>query len=423
LGVAEKLRRLRPAQGSYSGEVLATLFANGLILGGNILAGVMLARLLGPEGRGRLAAIQALPFVVGTVGTLGVFDAIVYFGGKDRRHIGRYATSATALVALAGVPIVLLAALLTPLFLRAQPPDVVRASQWCLLLLFSNAALGISIFSARAAHDISTWNRLRLLPPLSWLATVGSFMVLGVRNPGALALTYVGLLVVIALPMLVPVRSRFAGQWRPDVSTWWPMLRYGLPVAAGATPQMLNQRLDQLLIAGMLPAEQLGLYAVAVSWSSIAMMPGLAMHSVAFSKIASTSDPGAQASFIGKATRVIVVISLVAAAGLAVTGPVAIPLVFGIDFAPSATLAFPLLAAAVAKTVALMLQESMKGIGSTRGVMYAEWSALACLVATAPPFITTWRAQGAGLAILGASLVSLGVSAAYLRARLRETTR
>ena len=40
------------------------------------------------------------------------------------------------------------------------------------------------------------------------------------------------------------------------------MLKYGLPLAAGQAPKFLNQRIDQLLIAGMLSAEALGLYAV-----------------------------------------------------------------------------------------------------------------------------------------------------------------
>ena len=96
--------------------------------------------------------------------------------------------------------------------------------------------------------------------------------------------------------------SNMSGRvWRLVPSLWPKMLRYSIPAAAGSTPMILGERVDQLVIAGFLPAEELGLYAVAVSWSLLMQLPGAALFGVAFSKIAGMQRAQDQWSFIKKA--------------------------------------------------------------------------------------------------------------------------
>ena len=71
-------------RGSYSREVVQTLITAVVIQLATTLAAVLLARLLGRQGRGDLAAAQVYPMVVAFLGMLGLQEAIVYFGGRDR---------------------------------------------------------------------------------------------------------------------------------------------------------------------------------------------------------------------------------------------------------------------------------------------------------------------------------------------------
>lgn len=45
------------------------------------------------------------------------------------------------------------------------------------------------------------------------------------------------------------------------------LLRYGAPSVLSGVPAQLDLRLDQILMAALLPAKQLGLYTVGVAWS------------------------------------------------------------------------------------------------------------------------------------------------------------
>ena len=118
-----------------------------------------------------------------------------------------------------------------------------------------------------------------------------------------IALTYLVAYLALAPMMVLAVRGRLRGHWLPVPSLWPRMLRYGLPLAGAAAPRLLNQRLDQLLIAGVLPPREGGLYAVAVSWSLLGTLPGLAMASVALSKLAGMKSPRDQRAFIRRAWK------------------------------------------------------------------------------------------------------------------------
>src|SRR5438132_11464918 len=85
-------------------DVSATVAATVLIGVLSIITGVLQARLLGPSGRGQLAAIQAWPGVFAAVAMLGVQDAIVFFGARDPEHAGRYAVSGTVVILTFSLP-------------------------------------------------------------------------------------------------------------------------------------------------------------------------------------------------------------------------------------------------------------------------------------------------------------------------------
>jgi O-antigen/teichoic acid export membrane protein len=415
---------LHPRKDSFSGEVLQSFLTNVGLTGLTVLSGIMLARLLGPEGRGQLAAIQALPLVVAGIGQLGLNQAAIFFGGRDRERVGRYAISAASLILLAGVPIVLGSAALAAWVLSEHTPGVVLASQIFMTLLFVNAIDGIAITTARALHRIPLWNALRVCPSGLWILLVGGFFAFGVADPERIALTYLVLYFFMALLLVFAVRRFLRGHWRPAVSLWPSMLKYGLPVAAGVAPRLLNQRLDQLVVAAMLPARDLGLYAVAVAWTGLGQLPALTITAVAFSKIAGMPDLPTKLRFIRKAVWITIAAAVAASAVLAVATPFVVPWVFGRDFAEAAPLAWVMLVAVVIRSGTWMIQTGMEGIGRPTVGMYSQWAGLALLVPTASALMPRFGALGAAWALVVAGLVS-AVTAALLAhtavRRMRES--
>ena len=82
---------------AFAGRVVMTAGTNLVLASLGLVTGILAARLLGPVGRGELAAIQTWPSVMATIAMLGLPEAVVYFSAKEREQSGRYLGSAMVL--------------------------------------------------------------------------------------------------------------------------------------------------------------------------------------------------------------------------------------------------------------------------------------------------------------------------------------
>ena len=407
---SDLLAAIRPGSGSFSGEVLQSFATTVAGTGMNVVSGVLLARLLGAEGRGHLTAIQMLPMLVATMGQLGMNEAVIYFGGRDRPRTGRYAVSAAALTVLAGLPIALLAAWAVPSVFIGYPPRVVWACQISMALLFVNAIDGIGIATARARHDIPLWNVLRMAPRGLWMLLVVFCFMAGIADPVVIALAYLAAYAALAPFLIAPVRRHLAGAWRPDPKLWPELLGFGLPVAAGVAPRLLNERIDQLAIATLLPARELGLYSVAVGWTGMAQLPALTMVAVAFSKMAGMVEHQAKVRFlcgnlwaVGAATGGVALI-------LGALTPWAMGPIYGKEFVSAVPLAWVMFLAVMLRSLAWMLQTGFQACGRPVLGMVSQWVGLAALVVCAVLLVPGHGALGAAWSLVAASTASLAVA-------------
>jgi enterobacterial common antigen flippase len=409
------LRDFHPRRGSFSGEVFESFVTNVAITVVTGISGLLLARLLvEPAKRGELAAIQALPMIVAALGQLGLNEAVVYFGGREPSRAGRLALSAGALILVAGVPIVLLSAWVTSWYLHGQAPNVVLASQLFLGVVFLNAIDGIAVNTARALHRITAWNLLRTAPPALWAVVIAVFYVLGLANPEAITFAFLLAYVPVSLGMVFFVRRQLQGAWPPDPALWPRLLRYGLPVATGAAPRLLNQRLDQLFVIGMLTTHDAGLYSIAVSWTNLVAMPGMALSTVAFSKIAGMPEAVQQWRFIRKATWSVAWLTGGTALLLGITTPLAMHL-YGKGYVEATPVCWVLLLVGFVRNVAWMQQTAMQGVGRPGAVLVSQWIGFAVLLPAMLLLVPHHGVFGAAWALAAAAIATWIVVAWLLR--------
>lgn len=404
-------------------DILRTLLANGIIAGLTVLTGVLQARLLGPGGRGELAAIQAWPTVIAGAAMFGVQDAIVYFGARDSAQTPRYAVSGTALLLLLSVPVMGVAWIAMPSLMPNVTPTVLRASRLYVLLVVVFAVQGLPIFLLRALHSTRAWNVLRVAPYILWLALLTVARFTG-TTPATLALSYLACSGLLAAALIFAIRGRLAGNWKPSWPTAWRMFRYGLPMAAAAIPQIANQRIDQLVLVAFVDFRNLGLYAVAASWSSAAGLASSAISAIAFPRISATKDPAAQGALLRRFVGAAAAVAIGTAALLSVLATWLIPVIFGPDFGPAVPLAQVLLVAATFRSVGEALQSALKGLGSTAGVMWGELAGtLVTLVALWMMVPSTGVRGAAWAASAGAGVTCLSGWLAISRVRGRSSLR
>jgi O-antigen/teichoic acid export membrane protein len=363
--------------------------------------------------------MQNLFWLAGTVGLLGLPEAVTYFLARHRNEAGRILATGIAVSFLSALACFFLVYPLVPGILAAQGPDLVRAARWFLLGIPLYAVTCVFTRAAQGAGDLVRWNLLRLLPGAGWLVVVIVAWQAGKATAEFLAGGYLAILGCMMVPAAIMIPRLIAGPYTPSRMLMKPMVKYGLPQAGAAIPQTLNLRMDQLLIGAFLPPVQLGLYVVAVVWSS-AVYPALhAIGSVLFPKIAASSaSPGDRSRVLSKGVRLgVLTAGLLAVVLLALT-PLMIPLLFGEAFAPAVPVGGVVVLAAAVCGINVILEECLRGLGDTAGIFWSECAGLAVTAACLVLLLPQLGILGGGVS----SLLGYGTTCGALVPRICRAT-
>jgi O-antigen/teichoic acid export membrane protein len=253
---------------TLTGNILATLSTRVGLLALGLASSVVVARTLGPEGRGLLALVLVLPALAKTVGLLGFEQANAVYAGLEphgRRPLV-WQSAVVAVVIGGGL------ALAGMVYLAAGLPGsgpLVRAPLWLYLLALSLVPCWLltEYWSAvlRGMNRIVLLNGATIALTTAGLAlTVVVVAWLGFGVAGAAAAEWLlGAGSVVFMALLL----RGAGVWgRPvfDRALWRRSVRFAVPAHAGTVAAYLNYRVDELVIAALLPPAELGCYVLAV---------------------------------------------------------------------------------------------------------------------------------------------------------------
>src|SRR5579864_101035 len=188
---------------SFSGNLALTMGTNVILAGLGVLTGTVSARLLGPSGRGELAAVQNLYWLVGVFALLGLPEATLYFGAKQREKSGEILASALGLSLVVAPAFVLVALPFVHLLLSEQSPELIRFASWYLVAIPLLGTMGLPAFAIRGQNDFVRWNLLRIFPAAGWaVALVLAFAVHKTTAEG-LAVAYLIVLAVLTLPTAI----------------------------------------------------------------------------------------------------------------------------------------------------------------------------------------------------------------------------
>jgi O-antigen/teichoic acid export membrane protein len=395
-----------------AGDIFSTTITNVLIQGCTILQGILLARLLGPVGRGEFAAVILWPNIFAAIGLFGVGTALARVAAKEHNL---EALTRTGLVLGLGFALCAsaLCYFIMPLLLKGQGVYFVTMSQWFVLFIFVNhiTLVFVSLDQGSGNFKQFNWTRLMVNPLflglviVIWLASRSQVFLF------VLALLAANLVVLVVRMVKFMRVSRLFGPVYPLGLVARDAARYG--VADLFRPLYAN--VDKALFLYLLGVRDLGLYTVALAASGVAGILATAISSVTFGIAA--QDRGSETfNRIAKLFRCSGWAWLLMGGFLALVMPLMLPLIFGKEFTPAVWPAILLIPGSIFSGQATILEQSLRAQGRAFIGLEARIIGLVVMVPVAWVASRFWGVLGIVLSYDLAQLICL--VAFYIRAQM-----
>jgi O-antigen/teichoic acid export membrane protein len=259
------IRRLL-SRGLVRAGIVTYLFS-GLTLVANLVTGIVVARALGPNGRGVIVALVTVSQLAGFLFSAGVAQSLSYFIARQPQDSPSLLTTwVLMLLPLTALAIGIGELLLPTIF--SSDDQAVTLGRWFLLTISLVVGLELNYGLLLGTHDFFVYNVLRLAQPL---LTALSFVVLWALDAltveSALVTATVASGVVLGLGLIRAVSRVGLGRPRPSLGlrTLWFGLR-GQGATAAAT---VTTRLDVAMLPAFVSSANVGIYSVATNVSLI----------------------------------------------------------------------------------------------------------------------------------------------------------
>lgn len=316
-------------------SALQTYGTNVAAAGLSLVSVLVVARVLGAEGRGNVAYLTALTWLVASLATLGLQEANANFAAADPRSRRSLATNTLLLSLLFGAAALALLAGLIALVpaVGGESPSGLR---WVALGFLPVVILQICLrFLVQADYAFTIANAAYLIGPLLNAVLNCLFAAAGVLTVStAVGVWLLGQTLGTAL-LAWFVARRLAGFGRPSLALARTTLRFGLKAHVGRVMQLGNYRLDQVLLGAIAGPRELGLYSVAVAWAEALWFLPTSLSAVQRPDLVRARSARDAARQAARAFRATAVVTAAAGVGMVAAAPLLCTVVFGSEFSGS----------------------------------------------------------------------------------------
>jgi O-antigen/teichoic acid export membrane protein len=351
-------RRLRTDVSLMAGsKILGLIF--------NLGVTVVIARELGPGGRGIVAVALSLTLILIQVGSLGIASANPYFIARDTTTLRSIVTNSVWLGL--GIGALLIGC---GMAVRAWLPEVVAGVGWAELaiaMVCIPVSL-LSLFLQSALLGLGRTVAYNLIEVVQGGATLLALLVvLSVGHGGVvdalLVLTGGAILGAVTYATVLGRDTPIAG--RPDLGLARRMMRYAFRIYVATLLAFLVIRLDLLLVNYYRGTAQAGIYSVAAAIAAGMYVFPAAVGVNLFPRVARGSH-GELSARVFRVVACVYGVACIAAAPVA--GP-AISLLYGSRFAQATTLFYWLLPGVFSLGMLTVLAHHFAGRGFPRKAM------------------------------------------------------
>jgi O-antigen/teichoic acid export membrane protein len=394
--------RSHPLSGRFLSNInfvfLTSLTSNTIGFG----VAILMARALGPDGRGATALYTAVVTLGYAFLNLGLASAAFYFVAR-KEMTGRQAMEAGLSVSLASAAVMAIGVVITAVFFNDRIAE--RHIPYALAIFSVPAFVQLRVLGGvlRADGRFGALNTLDLVLTITMLAFLGGTeLVWGLDVPRAVWAWSLSFVPALVLGYAFVGRGNWPRRLAP-LAVLVQSARFGVQSQLGALVQLLNYRLDVFLILFFVDTAGVGLYTVASSQTEGLWIIADSVAIVLLTNI--TSGDADNAARITPVTcRNTLLVTAVGAVGAAAIAGLWIPAVFGAKYEASVAPYIWLLPGTVALSGAKILASYVFSRGRP---MINTWISVATLIVGIPVSVTL-------IALFGVSGAAIGTSISYI---------
>lgn len=389
-------------------DFFSVLFGKSFHIILTLISGIILARTLGPEGKGAVVGILVYPMLFQSLFEGGLRQSAIFFVGQKKNAIEDI-LGAMALGYIATSLLGFIASYYTIAFF------VPTTLPWYFIAAVSlsvPAQIGISYSKGLLlgigkidAFSKATWFPALFLVAMLLFLQIGHSLTVEKALLATVGAAYLGFLQALwFLSKEVPFTFNFNG------AVLWQMLRLGCVYALALFSITLNYRIDIALLSTWSTINAVGVYSVATNVGELLWyLPGVLVPLI-FSRSANAGGSG-HIENLARIVRYGFPASCLMAAGFGIAGLYLIPLFYGIEFSASSHALIFLLPGLTAMILFKLLNADLAGQGDPVLALYAMVPGVLINVVLnyflIPPFGASGAAVASTISYLGAAFLFL----------------
>ena len=408
-----------PRRRSFGTRVAGLTAVRLVTVAAGFLTSVVAARLLGTHGVGAAGAAVALATVAAIVANGGINISTIFLLGQRpadvRRILAALIPLALGAAILAAILLAAASAVIGPSIGLGDRPDLFLAAAGLAAAIVAYEFIGAIVLGL---GQTKTYVTSELVRGVGTLVVTAALLVSVLRSDVGFVLA-AGIAIVAAAAFNARRVVRSIGPVAPRIDTdvAGEALGIGLRGQIGNILQLMNLRLDQLIVPAFLSLSSAGVYVIAVRVAEALAQVGSAAASLIFPEVARQTDRF-DTSMTERAVRATTVLVAVAALVIGVLAEPFLSIAFGAEFAEGSLALRILLIAMLPLSLVRILAGDMKGRGRPGTVSVAM--GLAAVVTVGLDLILIPRLGIAGAAL--ASVVAYTAAATLLGASFVRLT-
>lgn len=398
---------------SFTRASAETFLAKVGVAAGGLLVTVLVARALGPAGRGEYSAAMAVAALGVQLGSLGLSAANTHFAARGHTRVGPLLGNS---LTVAFGPIGLVVALAGGLL--AIFPGMAPVGGWTLALALVWIPIGTAYLLIHnlllGLHRVRLFNALDLTRQVLTIVGIGSVVAAEIYTASLyVAIALGGVAVVLLAAMMSVIRDHGA---RPEISA--ELLRqhsaYGFKAYLATFFSFVVLRSDLLMIQYLQTESDTGHYSIAVALADGLYLLPVAVGTVLFPSLSSMSDAGDRIRSAIRTARSVGTLTLGAGVLLGIVASPLIAIIFGTDYAPAVTPLLLLIPGIVALGISTVFMNYMAATGYPWFAVYVPGTAAAINIVCNVFLIPVLGIVGAALSSLASYVVMLVANTTYV---------